>query len=493
MSKIGSTVSENVAVLFIRQLFTWASTFVLLLFLPRYLGSENFGKFYLGQSLAAIFMVMIDFGGRYWITKEVSRHRDVVGQIMVDASALRGLLWLFSVVAMNFYAAIAGYENTTRIVIAVFSVGLLWDAATKVIWSCYQGFEIMKYATYSSIASSAFISIVGVTALIMGVGPIGFSVVTVLGGLLSFIICALFIPTMTLIIPKVDFRNLIDHLKHGLPYFLNTLFTTIYYRIDTVMLSLLTPTVVVGWYGASYRFFDALMFVPSILTIAVFPAMSRIFGEGDSISRSFQKSLDFLFLLGVPISIGVFTFSKEIIDLFFGLSEFGPSVLVLKVFACGMIMVYIDFLLGITLLASDKQRQLSFVSLGALFINVGLNYMFIPIAQYMVGNGGIGSALATLITEFFVMFSMLMLLPKIIIEQSGITIQLKTLAAGLIMAGFLVLFHILGIHWIIKIFLSSSVYLGAIVLLKVIDDTDIQLLKGVIPKRFFLKITDSKD
>lgn len=485
MSKIGSTVSGNVAVLFIRQVFTWASTFILLLFLPRYLGSENFGKFYLGQSLAMIFMVLIDFGGRYWITKEVSRNREVVGQIMIDAIALRGLLWFFSIIAINIYAYIAGYDTTTRIIIAIFGVSLLWDAATKVIWSCYQGFEIMKYATYSSIASSAFISIVGVAVLSIGVGPIGFTVVTAAGGLLSFIICAVFIPQMTRIIPRVDLKNLIEHLKHGTPYFLNTLFTTVYYRIDTVMLSLMTPKAVVGWYGASYRFFDALMFVPSILTIAVFPAMSRLFGEGSSVSKSFQKSLDFLFLLGVPISIGVFTFSKEIIDLFFGLSEYAQSVLVLKIFACGMLMVYIDFLLGITLLASDKQRQLSIVSLFALIVNVGLNYLLIPLSQSMAGNGSIGSALATLTTEFIVMSSMLMIIPKNIIENSGIKIQLKTLFAGFTMSGFLWIISFVEINWIIKSVFASAVYFSVIFLIKAIDNADIQLLKTAIPGKFF--------
>ncbi|MDP1676394.1 MAG: flippase [Bacteroidota bacterium] len=485
MEESGKSVTKNVAILFIRQIFTWASTFVLLLFLPRYLGPENYGKYYLAQSLTMIFSVLIDFGGHYWITKEVSRDRERVGQIIVDALALRGMMWILSFIGINLYALMVGYDSETRMVVMIFGLGMIWSAGTGVISSCYQGFELLRYPAYSSVATSAFISIVGVIALIAGIGPIGFTVITVLGGLLSFGICALFINKMTTHLPRVNWKNSFSQLKHGIPYFLNTVFGTIYYRVDAIMLSLLTPKIVMGWYGASYRFFDALMFVPSILSMAVFPAMSRLWGEENSVVKSFQKSIDFLFLIGVPISIGMFTFSKEIIEIFYGLSAYEPSVLLLKIFSCGMLIVYIDIMLGTTLLATDNQFRVSMISLAAIFINVGLNYFLIPVTQNAFGNGSIGSALATLITELFVMILMLKLLPKSILENSSIKVQLKILASGLIMAGFLWLFNRIGIYWIIQIILSSGVYLGTIILLKVIDEKDIQLLKAIIPAKFF--------
>ncbi len=494
VSDVGKTVSKNFAILFIRQLFTWASTFLLLMFLPKHLGPVNFGKYYLGQSLTMIFMVLIDFGGNLWITKEVSRNRERTGQIIVNALALRGLLWLFSFCAINIYAYIAGYDSSTCIIIAIFGLGMIWNGANGVILSCYQGYELMKYSAYSGIVSSAFISIVGVATLIGGIGPIGFTVITVLGNLLAFGVCAAFVPRMTTDFPRVNWRSAFEQLKQGIPYFLNTIFSTIYYRIATVMLSLMTPKTVMGWYGASYRFFDSLMFLPSLLSVAVFPAMSRLWGEGNSVTKSFQKGLDFLFLVGIPISIGVFVFSNEIIALFYGLEGYGRSVLLLQIFACGMMLVYIDIMLGTTLLASDKQRHLSVISLLSIFVNVGLNFLLIPMTQKSSGNGSIGSALATLITELFVMSSMLMLLRKSILKESKITVQLKVIAAGFLMAGTLELLNVMGIHWIIQAILGSGVYLGAVIILKTVERSDIELLKAAIPKRIFQSsIISNKD
>ena len=493
MAEKRKSVTENVAVLFGRQLVTWASTFVLLLFLPRYLGPVDYGMVYLGQSLTMIFSIVIDFGGHFWITKEVARNRETVGQIMADALGLRVVMWLVSLVGLNIYAAVAGYDTTTRIVILVMGIGMVWKAGTGVLSSCYQGLELLKYPAYSSIASAAFGSAVGVTALILGIGPIGYSVVGVLSGLVGFGVCAVFVPRMTTRVPRVIWKNALSQLGQGIPYFLNTLLSTISYRVDTVMLSLMAPQAVLGWYGAAHRLFDSSMFVPSILTMAVFPAMARQWGTNKSVSTSFQRSLDFLFLAGVPVCVGVFAFSREIIEVFYGLESYRQAVPLLQIFGCGMILVYVNILLGTTLLASDKQRQLVVISLAAILINVGLNYLLIPLAQKEAGNGSLGSAIATLITELVTMTSMTVLLRDEVLRGSRIVVQLKVLAAGAAMAGAFWLLDGMKVQWVLQAVAGGVVYVGALIALRTITKSDIQSLKVLVPGRFLQKTIGSAE
>jgi O-antigen/teichoic acid export membrane protein len=487
MSEIGRSVSRNVGILAIRQVSTWASTFILLLFLPRLLGPAAYGKFTLGQSLTDIFALFIDFGGQFWITKAVSRNHEHGAQIMMDAFALRVFLWVISFLCMNLYALIAGYDDITRMIIIIFSLALIWNSGTGVLIGVYQGFEEMRYLALSSIVATSFISGVGVFFLLHGVGPVGFTIIKTLGGLTSFLVCAFFIKRVVGKFPRVNWKNAIHQLRQGIPYLLNSIFGVIYYRIDVVMLSLLTPPVVVGWYGASYRFFDSLMFIPSIFTISIFPALSRMWGEKKmSIGRSVQKSLDFILILGIPISVGIFSFSEEIISIFYGLHGYQQSVLLLKIFAIGMLLVYVDIMLGTALLASDKQRQLSVLSFSAIIVNVGLNYALIPFTQIHFTNGGIGSAVATIITEFYIMLSMTMMLRKTVLLDCGITVQMKAILSGIIMAAFLWLAYLAGIHWIIRSIICAPIYMAAIFLLKTFEPSDIELMKGMLPKGVFL-------
>jgi O-antigen/teichoic acid export membrane protein len=486
MAGLGKSVSKNVAVLFARQVVTWMSTVLLLLFLPSRLGPVNYGKFYLGQMIVGIFSLLIDFGGHYSITKAVSRNRENIGHIIVDSLGIRSLLWLVSFITVNLYGFLIGYDVTTKTIIFIFSVGMTWTGARTVFWCCYQGFEMMKYPAYSTIAESMFISLVGVAALVLGVGPVGFTVITVLGTLLNFFVCVKFSHYLTQFFPRVNWRASLALLKEGFPYFLNSVFSVIYYRIDAVMLSLMTPAIVVGWYGASYRFFDSLMFVPSIFTISIFPVLSRMWGENKmSIGRSVQKSLDFMLILGIPISVGIFSFSEEIIRIFYGLRGYQQSILLLRIFAVGMLLVYVDNMLGTALLASDKQRKLSVLAFCAIIVNVGLNYVLIPYTQIHYKNGGIGSAVATVVTEFFIMVSMSTMLRKTVLLNCKTAVQLKAILSGIIMGVFLWLAHLAGTYWIIQAIICGPVYLAAIFLFKTFEPSDIELIKGMIPKRFF--------
>jgi O-antigen/teichoic acid export membrane protein len=285
----------------------------------------------------------------------------------------------------------------------------------------------------------------------------------------------------------VNWKAAFEFLKEGVPYFLNSIFGIIYYRIDTVMLSFMSPESVVGWYGASYKFFDSLMFIPSIFTIAVFPVLSRLWGEGKtSLGRPLQKSLDLILLAGIPVSIFAFAFSRQIITLFYGLEGYGESILLLQIFSIGLLLVYIDMMLGTVLLASDKQKEITRISFYAIFINIGINYFFIHYTQYHYGNGGIGAGIATLLTELFIMARMLHAMPKNILRESYITVQLKALGAGILLAAVFYLTYLIHLPWFIQLTLSSSVYIVTLYFVKVLEPSEIIALRSIVrPLQFW--------
>jgi O-antigen/teichoic acid export membrane protein len=264
-----------------------------------------------------------------------------------------------------------------------------------------------------------------------------------------------------------------------MPYFLWSVFAIIYYRIDAVMLSLMTTESVVGWYGAAYRFFDVLMFLPSIVSWAMFPVLSRLKQEsGGELIRVTRKSLDFILLAGIPVSIAVFVFSKEIIALFFGLQEYTHSVALLQIFSVGIILVYVDFILGTTLFASDKQRQWTAVAFGALLLNPVLNYVLIPYAQVHTNNGGVGAAIATLITELFVMMMALAILPREILSGARVHVQLKGIVAGVCMGLTLWLARASDLPWILDGIVASGIYVGVLLLLRTFTAGERSFLQG---------------
>jgi O-antigen/teichoic acid export membrane protein len=491
--EIAKSVARSTTVQIAQQIATWASSFVLMLFLPRYLGPEDYGRLYLAGSLVGIFLIFVDYEGRLGIGKRVSRSPESTAQIVANSIGFRFVFWIITFISLIVFSYIAGYPSAVKILIIVFGLEMLWISARTVLLGVFLGHEVMQYSSISSIVERVFISIVSVTALLLGVKSFGLAIIMVSGTLLSFVLCVIFVKRIIPKLPKFDFKASLVLIKEGIPFLLYTVFGVIYYRVDTVMLSLMAPPAVVGWYGASYKFFDMLAFMPSIFSITILPILSKLWGKADDImERTTQKSLGIIIIVGIPISIGVFSFSYEIIKMFYGLQGYAPTILNLKIFAVGLLLLYIDMILGTAIFAINKQRNWAVVAFIAVIVNISLNYLMIPYTQVHYGNGGIGSAIATIITEFFVMCSALVILPRSFFGGSLNTIIVKSLISAAVMAASLWLMALMDIFWVIQIVISAILYLSVILVLKVFTPAELTFIRsslapGNIKNAFILK------
>ncbi len=117
-----------------------------------------------------------------------------------------------------------------------------------------------------------------------------------------------------------------------------------------------------------------------------------------------------------------------------------------------------------------------------------MNFWLIPATQAHFGNGGIGAGIATVVTEFFILLTMLAMMPRHILRGSTIGVQMKAIAAGAAMG--LVAWGMLaaGIHWIASGIVSCGVYVGVVFLLKAVQPHELSLISAAIPiARFFAR------
>ena len=73
MNESSGSIARNTAAMMGSQVITWISSFALIVLLPRFLGAEEFGRFYFASSLAALMMIFVELGiGNYYVI-QVSR------------------------------------------------------------------------------------------------------------------------------------------------------------------------------------------------------------------------------------------------------------------------------------------------------------------------------------------------------------------------------------------------------------------------------------
>lgn len=493
-SAVQKSIAKNTSVMVGAQIITWASSFVLLIFLPRYLGSEAYGRLYLAISISIILEVLIDFGGKHLIPKEVSRDKAKTAGLLVNFITLRALIWAVAMVGLFIFTWVAGYPRVTQWLILILGISKLWQGAKRTLRSCFQGHEQMEYPSIGSIVERVFISAFAVTALLMGFGAITVAIIMATGVFLHFLVLVKFSGKIVGALKGIDWKMIRKVTQISVPYFMWSLFSVIYYRIDTVMLSLMTSDSVVGWYGAAYRFFDVVMVFPSIFTTVIFPIFSRLWIDKENeMFKTFQKSLKFMVLLALPIAILICFYSNNIVSLFFGLSEYSPSVFVLQVFSIGIPLVYIDFILGNTILATDKQKRWAIIGFVAIIINVVLNYICIPYAEAIWQNGGIGAAITTLLTELFIMVSALGLLPANYLKSIRFVPMLKMMAAALAMAVVCRVLMLTSLFWILQIMVAGIFYLLSLWYLDVFDKEEQHFINKYKDIRKFWQLISKKE
>lgn len=478
MSKsIAQSVAKNFSLGMVQQLTTWTATFVLMMFLPRYLGSVAYGHIFLASSLAGIFLMFVDYDGRPSIAKMVARDGEQLSQILVNSLGFRVVFWVLAFAGVNLFAYVSGYSASVRLLIAVFGLELSWRGATTVIGGVFQGLEDFRFNVIGAIAERSFVSIAGVIVLLLGAGAFTMSLVMVTGTLLNFLILFFRIRKVTGTLPAVRWPDSKRMIRRGLPYFLFSLFGVIYYRIDSVMLSLMTPEAVVGWYGAAYRFFDLLTFLPAIFSGAVLPVLARLWRDNPDVHRmTLQKGAVFMLLAAIPVTILVIQFARPITSVVYGLKEFSPTVEVLQFLSVGVLFLYLDLMLGTTLLASDKQRSLSILAFCAIPVNIGLNWYLIPYAQVTYGNGGIGAAIATVLTEMGIMSVVLRLMPEGSFKGFRYSAIAKGILAGILTEGALLLVPNALAPWFVLAVAGGALYLALLFLFKTFDAMELEFM-----------------
>ena len=133
--------------------------------------------------------------------------------------------------------------------------------------------------------------------------------------------------------------------------------------------------------------------------------------------------------------------------------------------------------------AFDRQRKLSIMAFAAMLLNIGLNLMMIPYFQARYGNGGIGAALATLVTEFFLLVCATMTLPGKVFALSNLVTIVKGFGAGSLMLGAVAVLKDMKIPWTIQASTGVAVYAGAILLLRAVEKDDLKLVLNLVKSR----------
>jgi len=185
-------------------------------------------------------------------------------------------------------------------------------------------------------------------------------------------------------------------LKKSYPYALLILLMSFYNRIDSVMLVGLLPNgkEQSGIYAQAFRLLDAVSMFGVLFAGLLLPIFARMIKKREDVGSMVQFSFLLLFVPAIIISLSSGFYNYDLMDLLYdGNIELSASILqLLMVSFLGIATTYI---FGTLLTANGSIRQLNWMAVVGMGINIGLNLILIPHFQ------ALGSAWTSLVTQVF--------------------------------------------------------------------------------------------
>lgn len=403
-------LSQKVAFNTVVQIATKAITVVfgllVTILLTNYLGREGFGDYMYVIALAIIFGAFADWGTATIGVREAAKERKKEGRALANIFLVRLAFSIVAALIMIIAAVVIPLQTThpllVRKAIMLGSLILVFNTLRASLLVIFQTKLQLQKQSVVDIAISFLILLISLFFVRQKLGLIPLIGAVVLANFVGIIIGFLLATKTIKFDWQVDQQFIRRLLVESFPMGAILLIFTIDNKIDTVMLGSIKGSGAVGIYAVAYRIYDVLVLGAAYFMIALLPILSRysdLTRWKEKLRRIYQKSFDFMFLMGIVVVIGVWLFAPLAVKLITQkkLFEFSDSVAVLRLLGLALFLAYLNHLTGYTIVALGKQRRYFFIALSALIFNVVANALVIPLYSYY------GAATVTILTEGIVL------------------------------------------------------------------------------------------
>ena len=351
------------------------TTLVVTILVARQFGASGYGDFVKITTYAAFFYLIADFGinaiylqhdtVESWPALVVLR---LIGGVMLMVMALLLLMLLPGTVNQ-------GYSPMVRLGILFFSPTILLQGMITTANAVFQKklrYDLATWAIFFGSVSTILL-LWRTTNMYFLVGAVGAG--TLVTALVSYLYA-------TKLVGPARFAPTVGQMKRllipSIPLGITLLFNLVYFRADSVVITLTRPTTEVGIYGLAYKVFEVILVFPTFFMNAVYPLM--VSQDDKKFREILRQSFIFLFLtslLGVAavwIAAPLVTFVKN---------DFVESVGALRVLALGLPFFFVTSATMWGLIAKKKQTTLAFIYGASMLVNIVGNILLVPKYGFM--------------------------------------------------------------------------------------------------------------
>lgn len=428
-------IAQNFLISIIGRVTASALGLVSFAFITRGLGLEGFGDYSIIFAFLYIFSVFADFGLYNISTREISKPDANEKSIIANAFIARIILLMLFLGTSLLIVFFTPYSFQVKIGVLAAVPGIALLSLSQVLMGIFQKHLKTLIPALADISARVIQLALVFYLYKTHAGLQSFIFAFVLGSAFNFVIIYYFARKYT------EFRfhlarlsKIKTILKESWPLAVSSILVLIYFKGDTIILSLLKPSEDVGIYNVAYRILENILFFPAMFVGLVMPLLSNYFVlDINKFKSVFQKTFDFLVVVGIPLAVGGIYLAPHIMSIISG-SGFEQSSEPFQVLMFAMIFIFFGSLFGNAIIAIHKQKEVMYVYGAAAVFNILGNLYFIRKFSYL------GSAWMTAATEIFVSLLMFWIIYKTINYLPDLKVLGKAILGSLCMYFVLLVF-----------------------------------------------------
>lgn len=420
------------------------------------LGPSGYGEYAAALNYVALFGTLADFGFYWILAKELTKAKgdqnktDFITGNIIALRSLFALVILGCAVTAIYLIPVGTFAiltPTLKLGILVVAIATFWQSLNMTFIAIFQVQYRMDRPVLAEIIGRSASLLLLIPFLMWHLNIVWLLSAMVWGAVINYFVNLYFARHYTKPRLNFDINYWGTIFKESYVLGIISVFGLIYYKIDSVILSVFKSSIEVGIYSAPYKVIEIVNYIPSIFTGIVFIALVEAWNsDRERFVVLVRRSFEVMFILSMPIVIGGIILARPIMN-FITSSDYalastysahimGQTYAIDGAFVLRLLLlaVWFDFfgnVFGRSIIAISKSYKLLIANFIAVAFNIGLNIYLIPHWSYF------GAALTTIMTEALVLGVQLIILHKYINFRLPFNIMLRTGLATVIMAAIL--------------------------------------------------------
>jgi O-antigen/teichoic acid export membrane protein len=383
---------KNTTWMFISRMFLMVTNFFIGAFLARYLQPTDFGTYNYIISFVGLFTFISGLGIDAILGRELILYPEKKQKILGSAMYINAISAFVALIATNVFSLLIEKNPQTQFLIFIFSLTFLFQASS--VFSVYFLSTVQaKKSAYIQITASVINSLLKIIGFILGFSLTWFIVLFIIDSIVNTIWSLIIFKKMNEHIDLHLDKKIIYHLiRQAFPFTLSIVATSIYMKIDQVIIKHMLGADQTGIYSVAVRLTETWYFIPSLICTSLFPAIVNAKKINIRTYYSRVNSLLLLMLvIAIIFAIPIFIITPFIIKYLYGVSYLG-AIVPFQIYIWSSIPIFIMPALAAYVTTESLGKNLLFSTICGAIVNVLLNVALIP------SHGIIGSAFATFIS-----------------------------------------------------------------------------------------------